>query len=163
FTTNASEMKKLAAHDFEDLLQCSIPVFEGLFPEPYNSMVQILLYCTAEWHAFVKLHLHTDNTLNHLDELTQDLGKLMHNFRDISDANFATFELPQETEAHNRWQQKGKGKATEHMGNSTSAGRKLKNLNLLTYKWHSLADYVKSIHLFGCTDGFSTQVGELAH
>ncbi|ESK90127.1 hypothetical protein Moror_7822 [Moniliophthora roreri MCA 2997] len=44
FTVNASEMKKLAAHDFENLLQCSIPVFEGLFNEPHNTRLMKLLY-----------------------------------------------------------------------------------------------------------------------
>jgi hypothetical protein len=31
-------------------------------------------------------------------------------------------------------------------------------LNLFTYKWHALGDYVRAIRLFGPTDGFSTQV-----
>ncbi|PPQ84255.1 hypothetical protein CVT26_011861, partial [Gymnopilus dilepis] len=163
FATNASEMKKLAGRDFEDLLQCSIPVFEGLLPEPYNSIVRILLYRTAEWHAFAKLRLHTDKTLKHLDEVTTDLGKLMRHFRDMSSANFATYELPRETEARNRRQQRAKGKAKEGTGNSAGVSRKPKSLNLATYKWHALADYVPAIRLFGGSDGISTQVGELAH
>ncbi|KAF9455143.1 hypothetical protein BDZ94DRAFT_1127669, partial [Collybia nuda] len=36
FANNCSEMKQLAARDFEDLLQCAIPVFEDLLPEPHN-------------------------------------------------------------------------------------------------------------------------------
>ncbi|KAJ6599568.1 hypothetical protein B0H10DRAFT_2441233 [Mycena sp. CBHHK59/15] len=36
FATNASEMKKLGARDFEDLLQCAIPAFDGLFPPEHN-------------------------------------------------------------------------------------------------------------------------------
>ncbi|KAH9970811.1 hypothetical protein BJV74DRAFT_784066, partial [Russula compacta] len=69
---------------------------------------------TAEWHAFAKLQLHTESTLQHLGGLMTELGKP-------------------------------------------------KNLNLFTYKWHALGDYVQAIHLFGGTDGFSTQVGKLAH
>src|SRR6266511_1265723 len=81
---SASEMKKLAARNFEDLLQvrstisgikkersshqCSIPVFEGLLQEPYNTIVMMLLYQTAEWHAFAKLWLHTESTLQHLEQ-----------------------------------------------------------------------------------------------
>ena len=59
FANNASGMKKLAARDFEDLLQvleltlrtsfhpltslkCAIPVFEGLLPEEHNKIVMDL-------------------------------------------------------------------------------------------------------------------------
>lgn len=170
FATNASEMKKLAARDFEDLLQvrnmliiwdlapilcpqCSIPAFEGLLPEPHNTMVRTLLYRTAEWHAFAKLRLHTESTLNHLEQITTDLGRLMRKFRDVTNSEFATFELPRESQARKR---RAKGKEKE--GSGDSASRKPKGLNLFTYKWHALADYVRSIRLFGGTDGFSTQL-----
>ncbi|KAF8954730.1 hypothetical protein BDZ97DRAFT_1765812 [Flammula alnicola] len=36
FAVNSSEIKKLAARDFEDLLQCALPAFEGLLAEPHN-------------------------------------------------------------------------------------------------------------------------------
>ncbi|KJA14397.1 hypothetical protein HYPSUDRAFT_142984 [Hypholoma sublateritium FD-334 SS-4] len=161
FATNASEMKKLAARDFEDLLQCSIPAFEGLLPEPYNAVVLTLLYRTAEWHAFAKLRLHTESTVQHLERLTTELGKLMREFRDTTQSAFATFELPKETGARQRRQTLSKGKEKAAPGNSS--GKKPKNLNLSTYKWHALGDYVQAIRLFGGTDGFSTQVGEQAH
>lgn len=35
---------------------------------------------------------------------------------------------------------------------------KLKTLNLFTYKFHALGDYVRSIRLFGTTDSYSTQI-----
>ncbi|KJA12762.1 hypothetical protein HYPSUDRAFT_106680, partial [Hypholoma sublateritium FD-334 SS-4] len=154
FATNASEMKKLAARDFEDLLQCSIPAFDGLLPEPYNAVVMTLLFRTAEWHAFAKLRLHTDSTLQHLEKLTTELGKLMREFRDTTESNFATFELPKEKEARQRRETSEHGK--ENAGGSS--GKKLKSLNLFTYKWHALGDYVRAIRLFGGADGFSTQV-----
>ena len=44
FTNNVSQMKKLAARDFEDLLQCSIPAFEDLLDEPHNKYLMKLLY-----------------------------------------------------------------------------------------------------------------------
>ncbi|KAF5316669.1 hypothetical protein D9619_006659 [Psilocybe cf. subviscida] len=160
FATNASEMKKLAARDFEDLLQCSIPAFDGLLDEPYNSMAIMLLYRTAEWHAFAKFRLHTESTLQHLEELTTEFGRLMRKFRDVASSAFVTLELPKETGARQRRQQSGKGKKVA--ANNTTA-RKPKGLNLFTYKWHALGDYVKAVRLFGGTDGFSTQVGELAH
>lgn len=119
----------------------------------------ILLYRTAEWHAFAKLRLHTESTLQHLEKLTTELGKLMRNFRDTTQSAFVTFELPKEAGVRQRHQKSGKGKEKAVAGSAASAsGRKPKNLNLFTYKWHALGDYVRAIRLFGGTDGFSTQV-----
>ena len=77
FTNNVSEMKQLAAQDYEDLLQCSIPVFKGLLDEPHNKCIMKLLYQTAEWHTLGKLRMHTDNTLEQLHHLTKEFGALM--------------------------------------------------------------------------------------
>ena len=115
-----------------------------------------LLYRTAEWHAFAKLRLHTESTLQHLEQLTTELGQLTRKFRDTTQSAFATFELPKETEARKRRQNSGKGKERAAAGNAS--GKKSKSLNLFTYKWHALGDYVRAIRLFGPTDGFSTQV-----
>jgi hypothetical protein len=131
-------------------------VFEGLLQEPYNTIVMTLLYRTAEWHAFAKLRLHTEGILQHLEQLTTELGRLMRKFRDTTQSAFATFELPKETEARKRRQVSGKGK--EKAEASGASGKKSKNLNLFTYKWHALGDYVRAIRLFGPTDGYSTQV-----
>jgi hypothetical protein len=131
-------------------------VFEGLLQEPYNSILMTLLYRTAEWHAFAKLRLHTEGTLQHLERLTMKLGQLMRKFRDTTQSAFATFELPKETESRNRRQSSGKGKEKAAAGNSS--GRKSKTLNLFTYKWHALGDYIRAIRLFGAIDSFSTQV-----
>lgn len=138
------------------LFKCSIPAFEGLLPEPYNTAIMTLLYRTAEWHAFAKLRLHTESTLQYLERLTTGLGQLMRKFSDTTQSGFATFELPKETGARKRRQKSGKGKEKAAAGNTS--GRKPKILNLFTYKWHALGDYVRTIRLFGGTDGFSTQV-----
>lgn len=37
-------------------------------------------------------------------------------------------------------------------------GRRVKTLNLNTYKWHALGDVVPAIRLFGTTDSYSTQI-----
>ena len=85
-------MKKLAARDFEDLLQvnvpsfsdqftsstssqCSFPVFEGLLPEPHNTIVLQLLFTLATWHALAKLAMHTDTTLVAFEATVTRLGK----------------------------------------------------------------------------------------
>lgn len=96
FHNNVLEMKKLAACDFEDILQVGstpfthnvdgisdpsdqrpILVFEGLLPKPFDGMLQWLLYRTAEWHALAKLRIHTDSTLDLLEAATKELGQLM--------------------------------------------------------------------------------------
>jgi hypothetical protein len=117
-----------------------------------------LLYRTAEWHAFAKLRLHTESTLLHLERLTMELGQLTRKFRDTTQSAFATFELPKETEARKKRQNSGKGKGKERAAAGNASGKKSKFLNLFTYKWHALGDYVHAIRLFGPTDGFSTQV-----
>jgi hypothetical protein len=115
-----------------------------------------LLYKTAEWHAFAKLRLHTESTLQHLEQLTTELGQLTRKFRDATQSAFATFELPKETEGRRRRESSGKGKEKATAGNAS--GKNSKSLNLFTYKWHALGDYVRAIRLFGPTDGFSTRV-----
>jgi hypothetical protein len=156
-------MKKLAARDFEDILQassisppfliftrllkrhsvgqCSIPIFEGLLPEPFNRMLLRLLYKAAEWHALAKLRMHTESTLDLLEAVTKDFGRLMRQFRDKTSETFETVELPRETGTR-----KGGG------------GSSKKTLNLNTYKFHALGDYVATIRQFGTTDSYSTQV-----
>ena len=64
----------------------------------------------AEWHAFAKLWLYTKSTLQHLEQLTTELGTLTQKFRDTTQSTFATFELPKETETQKRRQNSGKGK-----------------------------------------------------
>ena len=76
----------------------------------------------------------------------------MRKFRDVTKSDFATFELPRETAARKRH---SKGKETEGTSNPASTSQKPKIVNFFTFNWHALAD---SIHLFGGTDGFSTQL-----
>lgn len=112
-------MKKLAARDFEDLLQvwsyeylsiklfadlmqCAIPVFEGLLDRQHDKQLMKLLYRTSEWHALAKLRMHTDQSLDLLEELTTEFGDLMRRFRDVTSSQFATMELPREMAARNR-------------------------------------------------------------
>jgi hypothetical protein len=96
FTNNVSELKKLVAQDYEDILQCSIPAFEDLLDEPHNKQLMKLLYWTAEWHALAKSRMHTDMTLEHLHRLTKEFGSLMWQFRDQTYSQFDTIELPYE-------------------------------------------------------------------
>ncbi|KAF9543337.1 hypothetical protein CPC08DRAFT_755956 [Agrocybe pediades] len=159
FSNNVSDMKKLAARDYEDLLQ--------------------LLYRTAEWHGFAKLRMHTETTLVHLDELTKEYGILVRKFRDLSCSQFDTYELPKEFEARKRQQERtssttssapsGAGRVVDeaaqprnlHSQNPTGMQAAADTQNEGTEpdpQFHSMGDYVPTIRLFGCTDSYSTQI-----
>ena len=114
-------------------------MFEGLLPEPFNGMVLRLLYKAAEWHALAKLRLHTNSTLGLLETVTREFGRLMRQFCDKTSEKFDTVELPRET-------------------GTRKGGARSKKLNLNTYKFHALGDYVTTIRLFGTTDSYSTQL-----
>ncbi|KAG2744431.1 hypothetical protein P692DRAFT_20878210 [Suillus brevipes Sb2] len=75
FDGNASSMKKLAACDFKDLLQCAIPVFEKLLPDNHDQIIHDLLFDLLVWHAFAKLRMHTEDTLSLFDTATMVLGQ----------------------------------------------------------------------------------------
>jgi hypothetical protein len=172
FATNASEMKKLGARDFEDLLQCAIAAFDGLFPPEHNTRVLKLLYRLAEWHACAKLRMHTDPTLQHLTKLTPEIGRLMREFKNTTCAEYTTYELPRETAARSRREQRIAAAAAARASGSEATAdpdatqapapppklKKMKTLNLNTYKWHGVGDYPPAIQLFGPTDSYSTQL-----
>jgi hypothetical protein len=112
FASNTSEMKKLVAQDFEDILQvyplcftillpdllmtslqCAIPVFEGLFLIDHDPIVQSLLYRFAQWHALAKLRIHSESTLGFFKDTFKDLLKWLRRFHDSTCAAFITVEL----------------------------------------------------------------------
>ncbi|KAJ3925662.1 MAG: hypothetical protein NXY57DRAFT_1051654 [Lentinula lateritia] len=167
FSNNASEMKKLAARDFEDLLQCAVPAFEGLLPGEHNTRLMKLLYRLAEWHALAKLRMHTDLTLTDLSSCTAVVGTLMREFCDKTCSQFRTVELPSEQQARSRRQ--AQIDAQRHSADPSmpsqrnDTSRKARTLNLYTYKFYAMADYVPTIRWFGTIDSYSTQIGELAH
>lgn len=118
FANNTSEMKRLAARDYEDILQvptvllnyyipslltaslqCAIPVFEGLFPASHDMVVQSLLFRFAQWHALAKLRIHSESTLFFFEDTFKKLSKQLRNFRDFTCAVFNTVELPKEKAA----------------------------------------------------------------
>ncbi|KAJ3557352.1 hypothetical protein NP233_g11763 [Leucocoprinus birnbaumii] len=141
FSANASEMKKLPARDFEDLLQCSMPVFEGLLPEPHNQIVLDLLFSLCHWHALAKLRLHTSSTLASLKIATRNFGQKLRVFIKKTCSVYETRDLPGS----------GVSQTTRRAFNSS------------TYKLHAMGDYEEAIWRFGTTDGYSTQIGELEH
>jgi hypothetical protein len=90
--------------------------------------------------------------------LTKEFGQLMRQFRGSTCSEFQTMELPREVAARKRQHQHIQDHAHKPGPASASSHRKIKTLNLQTPKFHFLGDYVCTIQMFGCTDGFSTQV-----
>ena len=97
--------------------------------------------------------MHSETTLDYLESQTKVFGKLMRSFRDITKAEFNTTELPGEIAARKR-----RSLAVGDNGTTQQRGPRKKILNLLTYKFHALGDYVQTIRLFGTTDSYSTQL-----
>ncbi|KAG2049932.1 hypothetical protein BDR06DRAFT_984188 [Suillus hirtellus] len=160
FANNTSEMKRLAAHDFEDILQCTIPVFEGLFPLEHDSAVQSLLYQFAQWHALVKLRIHSGSTLDFFEDMFNKLSWKLRRFWAYTCAAFVTTELPKEKAVR----QRRLAQCSEiNIASPESTGARTKRFNLNTYKFHAMGDYLRTIKCFGTTDSFTTQIGELAH
>ncbi|KAG8898963.1 hypothetical protein FRC00_002093 [Tulasnella sp. 408] len=166
---NVSELKQLAARDYEDILQCALPAFEGLFPSELDSAVQRLLFVLADWHSVAKLRMHTNDTLETLSLLTRSLGQELRYFEEHVANALKTFETPKEARSRvRRERRKGADVRHEGVGSSTAAAapgvaRKAKSYSLDTYKVHALGDYISQIRLFGTLDVTSTQVGEARH
>ncbi|TEB31764.1 hypothetical protein FA13DRAFT_1791092 [Coprinellus micaceus] len=102
FRHDVSAMKQLGARDFEDLLQCSLAVFEGLFPGDHDGRVQDVLFSMAHWHALAKLRMHTDLSLEVLDSWTTVLGDAARDFASQTCSQFQTRDLEREYDARKR-------------------------------------------------------------
>ncbi|KAF9554100.1 hypothetical protein CPC08DRAFT_672520, partial [Agrocybe pediades] len=162
FSKNASGMKKLAARDFEDLLQCAYPVFEDLLPKKHNRIVQNLLFEFAMWHALAKLRLHTETTIEELETSTERLGHLLHKFKKDVCSQYQTRDLPHEEAARGRRKaaQAAKNnvpKQSQMTKDSTAAtekktSKKFREFNMNTYKMHAIGDYPESIRMSGSSD-----------
>ena len=185
FTGNPLAMRKLAARDFEDLLQvcntrhlgdiaslithtqCALPVFEGsLLTEGENTRLRKLLFDLNTWHAYAKLRLHTDSTLNKFRAITTTLGTTVRMFIKEVCPKYNTTELPDEMAARGRRAaalsktpkaSKKPEAFKKPKGHKRRGEPKRKELNLSTYKYHALGDYPDLIAHFGTTDNASTQ------
>lgn len=147
------------------MYKCAIPVFDGLLPEPHNSVLIKLLFLCTHWHGLAKLRLHTELTLGIMDRLTTELGQAFRRFENEVCSAYMTHELPQEAAAREKREQ-AQDTASQNQPGSASAGtvtkrepkRLGKSLNLQTYKHHSLGDYVDTIRKFGTTDSYNTEL-----
>ncbi|KAL0063828.1 hypothetical protein AAF712_009273 [Marasmius tenuissimus] len=164
FHNNVSQMKKLAARDFEDILQCAMPCFEGLFDDPaVDKMVQDLLFDLATWHAYAKLQLHTDSTVVSFEDATSRLGKSLRKFAKDSD-KFETTETPREVEARGRRAVAAAKRKADGSGTAPKkSGARVKKFSLATAKLHFLGDYPSAIKEYGTTDSYTTRNSECQH
>jgi hypothetical protein len=111
--------------------------------------------------------MHTESTICHLEKATKNIAHELRSFRDFTRESFKCWELPREIAARARRKQKKDEKvfkdgpgivdATKQK-QAASKHRKVKVLNLATYKFHALGDYVEAIRRFGTTDSYSTQI-----
>jgi hypothetical protein len=103
-----------------------------------------------------KLRMHSDSTLDIMDEITISLGDAFRNFSDEICPAYDTTELPREASARRRRQSK-KSNSTKTVKPFDGIPVK-KRFNLQTYKYHSLNDYTQTIRRFGTTESFSSAV-----
>ncbi|KAF7307484.1 hypothetical protein MIND_00542900 [Mycena indigotica] len=189
FCKNVSELKYAAARNYEDIIQCILPVLEGLFPM-HQALIDKLAFELAIWHGYAKLRMHTTSTIQLFRLATKDLCATIRRFARET-VNVKTYELPRET--RRRMNQPSKTpppnlsapapptsdnspipsassqSATQAVATppiskkKTPAQRLEKPFNLITYKLHAIPDYPDAIARFGTTDSTSTQNGEVAH
>ncbi|KZT37964.1 hypothetical protein SISSUDRAFT_1129151 [Sistotremastrum suecicum HHB10207 ss-3] len=174
FRANVSQLKRLAARDYEDLLQVAIPVFKGLFPEPHDTAISRFLFALVDWHSLAKLRLHTTTTLSDLESATRVLGQAFRYFADVTSPGFQTVETPAETEARisrtlKRIQRQTQARSqTQHTQGSNLIDtavtkRKPVEYTLLRPKLHFLGDYPRTIRLCGTVDSYTSGIGEACH
>jgi len=142
-----------------NFMQCALPVFEGLLrTHREDRLLWTLLFDLVTWHAYAKLRLHTDSTLNDFRTLTSTLGKSVHVFIKEVCSQYDTAKLPHEMAVCGR-REAALAKKSDTPGMSQRRLTTIcKQLNLMTYKYHALGDYPDLITLFGTTDNASTQM-----
>ncbi|KIJ19685.1 hypothetical protein PAXINDRAFT_8170 [Paxillus involutus ATCC 200175] len=106
--------------------------------------------------------MHTDETLDILENVTKALGEELRKFVAETCPAFATKELQHEAECRRRRQAcEGSGGVVQTQGAVNDGNcRRPKVLNLKTYKLHALGDYAAQIRWYGTADSYSTQPQE---
>jgi hypothetical protein len=141
-------------------VQCSIPIFEGLLPEPHNTVILKLLFTMAHWHGLAKLRMHSDLTLDIMDLITMAVGQQFQEFKANVCAAYTTRKLHQEVEArtqcHARQASKHNNVRKGKQG-GLNHGQHTKVFNFQTYKFHALGDYVSTIWQYGMSDSYSSE------
>ncbi|EJD44522.1 hypothetical protein AURDEDRAFT_65148, partial [Auricularia subglabra TFB-10046 SS5] len=112
----------------------------------------------TDFHASIKLRMHTDSSLTIQDTCTTDFGALLRRFKNDTDS-IETKELPREVRARQR---KAAGKATAAatapIPASSASTPQMRTFNLETYKIHSIGDYGRDIRRVGTTDSYDSRL-----
>jgi hypothetical protein len=119
----------------------------------------------AHWHGLAKLRMHSDLTLDIMDQVTTTLGYQFRTFNARVCSVYDTRELRQEVEARKRRCAKQavkysaipKGKQTARTASHGANSHRTKLFNFQTYKFHALGDYVSTIRQYGTCDSYSTE------
>ncbi|EIW80785.1 hypothetical protein CONPUDRAFT_57037, partial [Coniophora puteana RWD-64-598 SS2] len=158
FSHNVADLSKLSARDFEDILQCCMPCFEGLFPEQHDKAIQELLFTMSYWHSLAKLRMHTESTLQVLEQVTVLLGQRLRLFASATstDPGLVAYETDREYQARGRAFQRRQ--AQQPSTGASLGGKRRKIFNLITAKLHFLGYYILHIRIHGTTDGFTTHI-----
>ena len=138
-----------------------------------NTAVLKLLFSCGHWHGLAKLRLHTDDTLDLLDDETKYISRDLRAFISNTCRFYDTRELKREVDARKRRKAKksavsagetqGQGSTWDEPQEEPGATMEIdepapKKLNINNYKVHSLGDYASTIHQFGTTDSYSTVI-----
>jgi len=129
-----------------------MPCIDGLLPEPHNSTVLSMLFVLGTWHSLAKLRMHTNSSLELLDDTTTCLGIALRYFTRVTCPEFTTKETAAEFNKRKRQE------ATSSVKSSGLNAWKPKTFNMKTIKLHSLGDYVSHIRTFGTTDSYNTSI-----
>jgi hypothetical protein len=123
-----------------------------------------LLFTMAHWHGLAKLRMHSDLTLDIMDQVTSAVGQQFRNFKATVCSAYDTQELRQEAEARARRNvkrmakqaggQAGKQREPVITPKHTQHG---KTFNFQTYKFHALGDYVSTIRRYGTSNSYSSE------
>ena len=134
-----------------------------------------MLFCLAEFHAFAKMRLHTERTLELFDQSVIKVGDAMRKFKTVVCPAYETKELPRETAARGRRDaaaaakagskttapggcKGGKGKAAPAAARQKPGGiSRQAKFELSTFKYHSFGDYPDAVRAFGTLDVLSSQ------
>ncbi|KAK7444353.1 hypothetical protein VKT23_015366 [Stygiomarasmius scandens] len=161
---NVSGLTRKTAREFEDYLQVALVCFEDLLPEPHNKIVMDLIWDLATWHAYAKLRLHSDSTVQSFRQATRAFGDSLRKFVRTTCAEFDTTELEKERAKRVRREKRARQKSgLDTPVDPASELNQKRSFNPNTPKFHAMGHYPDAVVYFGTTDVYSTQPGEHAH
>lgn len=140
FPPNVSDMQNLAARDYEDLLQCAMPCFKGLFSANHDVEIQSLsgngvAFSGEAAHAY---GIHSDSSSDFdWNFLAMQCARL----RMVSVANSRLMRPTLKLRGVHARAARVLQKGTDAIATTASSTRREKTFNLDTYKFHAFGDF----------------------